>query len=34
MKNGVEKKMMKKQERPVEKNEWVLQRGSGICKKN
>ena len=34
MENGVEKKMMKKQERPVEENEWDASEGSGICKKN
>ena len=27
MKNGVEKKMMKKQERPVEENEWDASEG-------
>ena len=27
MKNGVEKKMMKKQERPVEENEWDVSEG-------
>ena len=27
MKNGVEKKMMKKQERPVERNEWDASEG-------